>query len=272
MNSLKFLQILLIASFFTGCKGCLKTSDIPPDKTKITVGVMAGPEEKIWEKIKEVAKIKQGLDINLVIFNDYMSPNTALNESSIDANAFQHEPFLNQMVHDRKLDIISVAKTFIFPLAAYSKKISSLSELKQGAKVAIPNDPTNEGRALLLLQKENLIKLRDPTKLLSTPSDIIKNPLGLKIIEFEAAQLPLALQDIDLAIINTTFSQAARLNANKEALTYESSDSSYVNVIAVRTADKDALWAKKLALAVQNQEVMNEANAIFGGAVQPGWR
>lgn len=266
-------SILLVAalfSVFSNCKGCAKTSE--NSQNKIKIGVISGPENQLWEKIRTVAKTSQNLDLEIIIFNDYMTPNIALSDKSIDANAFQHEPFLNHMVTSRKLALESIGKTFIFPLAAYSKKLSSIQELKPLAKIAIPNDPTNEGRALLLLHSQGLIKLKDPKKLLSTPSDIIENNLGLKIIELEAAQLPRALEDVDLAIINTTFSKAAGLNPKKDGLFQEGSDSYYVNIIAVRREDKDAPWVKKLLQAVHNEEVIKAADEIFDGAVLPGWR
>lgn len=268
----KLSCILLIVALFSGCKACMKTTDNSPAHKKIKIGVIGGPENQLWEKIKEVAKTKQDLDLDLVVFNDYMTPNIALSDKSIDANAFQHEPFLNEMVKSRKLALESIGKTFIFPLAAYSKKISNIQELKPSAKIAIPNDPTNEGRALLLLDKQGLIKLEDPTKLLSTPSDIIENNLNLKIIELEAAQLPRTLEDVDLAIINTTFSKAAGLNPKKDGLFQENSDSFYVNIIAARSEDKDAPWVKKLLEAVQNEEIIKAAEEIFDGAILPGWR
>jgi len=249
----------------------MKISDSAQAPHKIKVGVIGGPENELWEKIKEVAKATQDLDLDIIIFNDYMTPNIALNDKSIDANAFQHEPFLDEMVKSRKLAIEAIGKTFIFPLAAYSKKITSIKDLKPFAKVAIPNDPTNEGRALLLLDKQGLIKLKDPLKLLSTPSDIIENNLNLKIIELEAAQLPRTLEDVDLALINTTFSKAAGLNPKKDGLFQENSDSYFVNIIAVRSQDKDAPWVKKLLQAVQNEEVIKAADRIFDGAVLPGW-
>jgi D-methionine transport system substrate-binding protein len=242
------------------------------DKNRIKLGVIAGPENELWEKIKIIALKKENLIVDLVIFNDYMTPNIALNDKSIDANSFQHEPFLQQMVKNKNLALVSVGKTFIFPLTAYSKKISSRDQIKAGMKIAIPNDPTNEGRALLLLDHEGLITLKDPSKIEQLPHDISENPLNLKIIELEAAHLPRALDDVDIAIINTTFSQAAGLNPSKDGLFKEDSDSYFVNVIAVRREDKDALWVRKLLNAVHNPEVSKIAAQIFDGAVVPGWQ
>jgi D-methionine transport system substrate-binding protein len=249
----------------------VKEAEPSAEKNMIKIGVIAGPENELWEKIKSVAKKQENLNIELVIFNDYMTPNIALSDKSIDANAFQHQQFLNEMATNRKLPIESIGRTFIFPLAAYSKNIKTQEEITAGMKIAIPNDPTNEGRALLLLHNKNLIKLKDPKKLLSMPSDIIENPLNLKIIELEAAQLPRVLDDVDVAIINTTFSKAAGLNPKKDGLFQEGSESYYVNIIAVRSEDKDKDWVKKLLRSVQNDEIKAAADQIFDGAVLPAW-
>jgi len=265
---LSMLMSSMLFFVFSNCKGCAKTSS---HENKIKIGVIAGPENLLWEKIKEVAKSSHNLDLEIIVFNDYMTPNIALSDKSIDANAFQHEPFLDNMVSSRNLALKAVGKTFIFPLTAYSKKISSIKELKPQAQIAIPNDPTNEGRALLLLDNQGLIKLKDPTKLLSTPQDIIENPLDLRIIELEAAQLPRALLDVDIAIINTTFSKTAGLDPKKEGLFQENNNSYYVNIIAVRSEDAEAPWVKKLLEVVQSDEVMKAADEIFDGMVLPGW-
>ncbi len=271
MKLYQILGVLALLLFFSGCKGCLNASGDSLEKTTIKIGVISGPETELMEKIKEIAKEEQGLDLELVIFNDFMTPNIALNDKSIDANAFQHEPYLSEMVKSRGFKLESVGKTFIYPLAAYSKKISTAENLGVGGKIAIPNDPTNEGRALLLLHKQGLIELKDPTNLLALPRDIIKNPRNLQIIELEAAQLPRALDDVDIAIINTTFAKAAKLSPTKNGLFREGGDSQYVNIIAVRSAEKEAPWVKKLVAAVQNDRIAKAAEIIFEGAAIPGW-
>lgn len=269
MPSKRFFTALLLCALFASCKGCMDDGIKKPKAIK--VGVIAGPENLLWETIKEVAKRDHDLDLEMVVFSDYMTPNLALSDGSVDANAFQHEPFLNEMVKNRGLKLVSVGKTFIFPLCGYSKKITSTSQLGVNATIAIPNDPTNEGRALLLLHEQGFIKLRDPTKLLSTISDIVENPLKLKIIELEAAQLPRALEDVDVAIINTTFANSAGLNPQKDALFREGRDSFYVNIIAVRSADQQAPWVKKLVDSVHNDDVVTAAETIFAGSALAGW-
>lgn len=266
------LSIVVVVLWgFLSCGGCNKKGDSGADKTTIKIGVIAGPETELMEKIKEIAQKEQGLDLQIVQFSDYMTPNIALNDKSIDANSFQHEPYLNEMVKSRGFKLVCVGKTFIYPLAAYSKKIKMVQDLKRGSKIAIPNDPTNGGRALLLLQRQGLVSLKDPTSLLPQTRDIIKNPLDLVIVELEAAQLPRALDDVDLAIINTTFAGALGLNPAKDGLFMEGSDSQYVNIIAVRAEDKDALWVKKLIKSVHSEQAQAAAQAIFQGGVLPGW-
>jgi D-methionine transport system substrate-binding protein len=263
-----FLGIFAIFLNFWGCKGCVVAGNT---SAKIKLGVIGGPESELWEYVKTIAQKKHGLTIDLVIFNDYMTPNIALNDKSIDANAFQHSPYLHEMVKTRGLKLESVGKTFIFPLAAYSKKLAKINDLKDGAQIAIPNDPTNEGRALLLLHSVGLIELRDSMKLLSLPSDISKNPLNLNFLELDAAQLPRVLEDVDFAIINTTFASAAGLYPRKDALFLEGSDSQYVNIIAVRAEDQSAPWVKKLLTALQNDQIASFAEKLFQGSAIPGW-
>lgn len=268
-NSLvKMLVSLLLLS---GCHGCKHKDQEAATKT-IKVGVIAGPETLLMERIKDVALSEQGLMIEIVQFNDYMTPNIALHDKSIDANSFQHEPYLKEMAASRGFKLVAAGRTFIYPLAAYSKKIRDAKDLAAQAKVGIPNDPTNESRALRLLEKQGLIELRDAESHLCQARDITKNPLGLKIIELEAAQLPRALDDVDMAIINTTFASAAGLNPKNDGLFMEGADSPYVNIVAVREEDKDADWVKKLMKSIQNDKVKQAALEIFKGSVLPGWQ
>lgn len=157
--------------------------------------------------------------MELVTFNDYVMPNEALSRGDIDLNAFQHKPYLDQQIKDRNYKLTPVGNTFVYPIAGYSKKIKSLDELQDGAQVALPNDPTNLGRSLLLLQKQGLIKLKEGTGLLPTVLDVVENPKGLKLIELEAPQLPRSLDDnkIDLAVINTTYASQINLTPLKTA-------------------------------------------------------
>jgi len=267
MRLITIILGLIFAWLWGSCHGCsTKNHD-----SEIKLGVMSGPENELMETVKAVAKERYDLSIKLVVFNDYMTPNIALNDHSIDANAFQHEPFLDEMVKSHKFKLMSAGKTFLFPLAAYSKKIRDVKDVPMNATVAIPNDPTNEGRALLLLARQGLIELKDPNYLFSQAKDISKNPLHLKITELEAAQLPRVLDDVTMAIINTTFAQGAGLSPKKDGLFVEGRDSRYVNIIAVREEDRDAPWVEKLVKSVENARVLEAAEKIFNGGVIAGW-
>ncbi|MXP53614.1 MetQ/NlpA family lipoprotein [Pantoea sp. Seng] len=243
------------------------------DPNHIKVGVIVGAEQQVAETAVKVAKEKYGLDVELVTFNDYVLPNEALSKGDIDVNAFQHKPYLDQQIKDRGYKLVPVGNTFVYPIAGYSKKIKSLDELQNGAQVAIPNDPTNLGRSLLLLQKVGLIKLKDGVGLLPTSLDIVENPKNLKIVELEAPQLPRSLDDqqIALAVINTTYASQIGLTPAKDGIFVEDKDSPYVNLIVSREDNKDAENVKKFVQAYQSDEVSEAANKIFNGGAVKGW-
>ena len=236
----------------------------------IKVGVTAGPHAQILEQVKPVAA-KQGLDIQIIEFTDYVIPNQALAAGDLQANSFQHEPYLDNQVKDRGYELVNVGKTVVYPMGVYSKKVKALTELKDGAKVAVPNDPTNGGRALLLLQAQGLLKLRDGAGLKASPLDIKENPKKLQILELDAAQLPRSLDDVDAAAVNTNFALEAGLDPNKDTIAKESADSPYVNIIAVRKVDKDKPWVATFVNAYHTPEVKQFILDKFKGAVVPGW-
>lgn len=243
------------------------------DPNHIKVGVIVGSEQQVAEVAKKVAKDKYGLDVELVTFNDYVLPNEALSKGDIDVNAFQHKPYLDQQIKDRNYKLVPVGSTFVYPIAGYSKKIKSLDELQNGAQVAIPNDPTNLGRSLLLLQKVGLIKLKDGIGLLPTVLDVVDNPKNIKLVELEAPQLPRSLDDqqIALAVINTTYASQINLTPAKDGIFVEDKDSPYVNLIVAREDNKDAENVKKFVEAYQSDEVSEAANKIFNGGAVKGW-
>ncbi|RRZ88186.1 MetQ/NlpA family lipoprotein [Erwinia sp. 198] len=243
------------------------------DPNHIKVGVIVGSEQQVAEVAKKVAKDKYGLDVELVTFNDYVLPNEALSKGDIDVNAFQHKPYLDQQIKDRNYKLVPVGSTFVYPIAGYSKKIKSLDELQNGAQVAIPNDPTNLGRSLLLLQKIGLIKLKDGIGLLPTVLDVVENPKNIKLVELEAPQLPRSLDDqqIALAVINTTYASQINLTPAKDGIFVEDKDSPYVNLIVAREDNKDAENVKKFVKAYQSDEVSEAANKIFNGGAVKGW-
>lgn len=265
----KILAALLAAfSVLTLAAGCGSSSS---DSKPLKVGVTAGPHAEVMDEVKKVAA-KDGLNIEVVEFNDYVQPNVALAQGDIDANSYQHEPFLDAMVKDRNLPLVSVAKTVIFPMGIYSKKVKSLNDLPPGAIVAIPNDPTNGGRALMLLQKQGVITLKDGvTANSATPQDIVSNPKNLQIKELDAAQIPRSLADVDAAAINTNYAMTAGLVPVKDALVLEDANSPYANIIAVRTKDKDNPAIQKLIKAYHSPEVKKFVEEHFQGSVVTAW-
>ncbi|WP_148873690.1 MetQ/NlpA family lipoprotein [Serratia marcescens] len=270
--SLTFKSIAAIGALIgtLALAGCGQDEKNP---NHIKVGVIVGAEQQVAEVAQKVAKEKYGLDVELVTFNDYVLPNEALSKGDIDLNAFQHKPYLDQQIKDRGYKLVPVGNTFVYPIAGYSKKIKSLDELKEGSQIALPNDPTNLGRSLLLLQKVGLIKLKDGVGLLPTVLDVTENPKNLKLVELEAPQLPRSLDDqqIALAVINTTYASQIGLTPAKDGLFVEDKDSPYVNLLVAREDNKDAENVKKFVQAYQSDEVDAAANKIFNGGAVKGW-
>ena len=236
----------------------------------IKVGVTGGPHAEIMEVVKAEAA-KSGLDIKIVEFSDYIQPNAALAQGDLDANSYQHQPFLDQQIADRGYKIVSVAKTVVFPMGIYSKKVKSLADLAVGAQIGIPNDPTNGGRALLLLEQAGVFKL-DPTKgIKATPLDIVANPKKVKIVEIEAPQLPRTLDDLSASAINTNYALTAGLTPSKDAIILDGADSAYVNVLAVQIKDKDKPWVQTLIAAYHSDAVKAFIDAKYQKAAIPAW-
>lgn len=256
------LSAAIIGVALTGCGN---------DKKELKVGAIAGTEAQITEVAAKVAKEKYGLDVKVVEFSDYSTPNVALNDGSIDVNAFQHKPFLDSQIKDRGFKLVPVGNTFVYPIAGFSKKIKNIADLKDGSQVAVPNDPTNLGRSLILLEKQGLLKLKDVTNLNSTVLDIVENPKHLKIVELDAAQLPRSLEDVDLAVINNSYASQVGLIAGRDSLFVEDKDSPYVNLIVARENNKDEQNVKDFVKAYQSEEVYNKAKDLFKNGVVKGW-
>lgn len=239
---------------------------------KIKVGVMSGPEHTVAEKAAQVAKEKYGLNVEFVLFNDYALPNAAVSKGDLDANAFQHKPYLDKDTAAKGLNNLVIAgNTFVYPLAGYSKKIKQTAQLAEGAVVAVPNDPSNLARALILLEKQGLIKLKDSSNLFSTSLDIVENPKKLKIKEVDTSVAAKALDDVDLAVINNTYAGQVGLNAAEHGVFVESKDSPYVNLIVSRTDNKDSAAIQNFVKAYQTEEVFQEAKKHFKDGVVKGW-
>lgn len=264
MNKRTLIQSALALALATSFSAGVLAQDKP-----LKIGVTAGPHAQIFEQVKKIAA-KDGLNIQIVEFSDYIQPNAALASGDLDGNSYQHKPFLDLQVQDRGYKIVSVGYTVNFPIGLYSKKVKSLAELKEGARFGIPNDPTNGGRVLLVLQDKGLIKLKPGVGLKATPLDVIENPKKLKFVELEAAQLPRSLDDLDASAVNTNFALSAGLNP-KDAIAQEGAKSPYVNILAVRSADKDKPWVAKLLKAYQSEEIRKFIQTEFKGSVQAGF-
>ncbi len=236
----------------------------------ITVAASAVPHAEILEFIKPTLA-KEGVDLKIKVFTDYVQPNVQLVEKRLDANFFQHQPYLDEFNKNRGTNLVTVVGVHVEPFGAYSSKHKTLDELPQGATVAIPNDATNGGRSLLLLEKAGLIKLKDSHNILATAKDISENPKGLKFRELEAATLPRVLTQVDLALINTNYALEAKLDPKKDALAIEGSDSPYVNNLVARPDNKDSDGIQKLAKALRTPEVKKFIEEKYKGAVVPAF-
>lgn len=241
----------------TGCGSSPSASSAAPSaKSEITVGVTPGPYEQIMEAVtKEAAK--EGLTVHVKTFSDYVTPDQALANGDIDLNAYQHEPFLDNFNEKNGTRLVSIGKTILSPLGVYSRKYKTAEQIPDGATIAIPNDPTNGGRALQLLASKGWIQLKSGLGSKATVADITSNPKQIKIIELEAAQLPRSLDDTDASVINGNYALNAGLNSQKDALFAESKDSPYVNIIASRPEDKDNPAYQKFVKAWQSDSVKN---------------
>lgn len=264
------LAVFAAAALLAGCGGEKKTEKAPEEKKRIVVGITPGYSEEIMEFVKDEAK-KQGLDVELKVFSDYVTPDQALAQKEIDLNSFQHGPFLDAFNKKNGTKLVSIGKTYLAPLKLYSTKIKDIKELKDGDKIAIPNDPSNGGRAILMLSKLGLIKVKDGVKASDlTVNDITDNPKHLQILELEAAQLPRSLDDTAASVINAGYANSAKLDPNL-AIAKEDNTSPYVNIIAAREEDKDNPTYVKFVKIFQTDAVKNYINEKAKGALVPAW-
>lgn len=258
------LTILLTFTLFTGCGQKENSDDI------IKIGVSPVPHSEIIEFIQDDLE-KDGVKIEIVEFTDYLTPNKALDEGDIDANFFQHKPYMDDCVEKDKLDIVSLGNVHIEPMGFFSSKYDNIDDLKDGSTIAIPNDATNGGRALLLLEKFDLIKLDKKVGLLATENDIVENPKNLKFEALEAASLPRVLNDVDGAIINGNYALEADLVPTKDALIIEEKDSPFANIVAVRKGEENEEKFEILMKHLQSDKVKKFIEENYEGALIPAF-
>lgn len=242
------------------------------DPNQIRVGTISGPETQLMRVAQQVALKQTGLQVKITEFSDYSLPNRALNDGSLEANLFQHQRFLNAEIKNKQYALVPIATFFIYPMGIYSNKIHQLDALRQNALVAIPNDPSNEARALLLLQQAGLLQLKTNATRLATPRDILSNPKHLQLKELDAAQLTRALPDVDVALINTNYAVLAKRVAQQGAFYWENKNSSYANLLVVRDNDKNNPKFNALIRALHSPEVLAAAKTLFHAQAIPAWK
>lgn len=236
----------------------------------LKVAASPTPHAEILNQCKDILK-EQGIDLVVTEYGDYVFPNTAVEDGDEDANYFQHVPYLDDFNAERGTHIVSVAGIHIEPMGLYAGKTASLDAIPDGGKVAVPNDVTNEGRALLLLETQGIIKLKDSSSLAATPNDIAENPKNLEFVELAAENIPANLDEVDIAAINSNYALGAGLNPVTDALAIEAADSPYVNVLCVKEGNEDNVAVQALVKALQSDAIKEFINNTYGGAVVPAF-
>ena len=277
-----FASVCVAAGLAFGLAGC--GDDNAPksgDAKTLTVGASPVPHADILNLIAPQLQ-KEGITLKVIEFSDYIQPNLSLNDKELDANFFQHKPYLDSFnakngtyldsfSKDRGLKLTSLVAVHIEPMGVYSHKVKNVADVAEGSEVAIPNDPTNGGRALKVLETAGLIKVRPEAGVTATINDVVDNPKKIKFREIEAAQLPRALDDVVLAVINSNYALGAGLNPVKDALAIESKDSPYANIVAIRTGDDSRAEIQKLKAALTSAEVKKFIETEYKGAVVPAF-
>ena len=278
----KFLSLALALTLSLSLAACGAKKEEAPAETPaetpaestepvvLNVAASATPHAEILEQVVDVLA-EQGIDLQIHEYGDYIVPNTAVEEGEEDANYFQHIPYLESFNEKEGTHLVSVGGIHIEPMGIYAGKSTSLEELPDGAEIAIPNDPTNEGRALLLLEAQGLIKLADSTNLEATPSDIVENPKNLTFKELEAAMIPNAVDEVDLSVINVNYALEAGFNPVEDALAIEDADSPYVNILVVKEGNENNPAIQALVEALHSEDVRAFINEKYAGAVVPAF-
>lgn len=264
------LVLVLVLSVFCGCGE--KKEEGETELTVIKVGASVRPHAEILEQVKE-ALAEKGYELQIVEYNDYIIPNTATEDGELDANYFQHQPYLTDFNNENGTHLVAVAAIHYEPYGLYPGKTATLEELQEGAQIAIPNDGTNEARALMLLEAQGLIKLREDVGFTATILDIAENPMNLDIVEVEAAQIPRSLQDVDMAVINGNYAIEAGLSVAKDAVATEDVESAaaqtYANILVVKEGNENNEGILALAEALKSETVKEFILNTYDGAVVP---
>ncbi|QCP50044.1 MetQ/NlpA family lipoprotein [Trinickia violacea] len=269
MNKRKLLGTVL-TSIVVGWGLASAQLSLAADQT-VRVGIMSGEDEDVWRVVSANAA-KHGLTVKVTTFSDYTQPNEALSQHDLDANSFQHKPYLDAQIKARGYKISPVGFTYVQPIGLYSHKVKSVAALPQGATIAVPNDPSNEGRSLLLLQAQGLITLKPDVGLLPTARDIDKNPKNIHIKELDAGIVGRAIDDVDAAVINTDWAIKAGIKIPQERIAREAvKGNPYRNFLAVNEKDANAPWVRTLVDAYQQPNVAAEILAVYHGATLPAW-
>lgn len=260
------MRLPIILAFCVSLLACSK-----PSPTTLTIGTITGPESELVETAKDVAQERYGLTIKIIEFNDYNLPNEALEDGSIDANIYQHLPYLQESMKAHGYHLEVIGKTFVYPMAIYSNRYKSIYKIPHHAVIAIPNDPSNETRALLLLKQAGLVSLKPSNKRQHTLEDILANPKELQFKELDAAQLPRVLDDVDAAIINTTFALPAGLRPSRDGIVVENKNSPYANLIVINQNSTKKAQLEQFVKAMNSDEVKHQAHNLFGDAAIAAW-
>ena len=267
-NILKFTLAGVVALGLAACDSKetkkVEETKVEAKKTTIKIGATPVPHVEILEAVKPLLKAK-GYDLEIVEFTDYVTPNIAVNEGELDANFFQHLPYLSEFNKNKNTDLVKTVNVHLEPMGLYSHKIKALGELADGATIAVPNDPTNESRALDILVKEGLLKFKEVD--FKTVVDITENPKNLKIKELDAPQLPRVLDEVDAAIINTNYALSANLNPLKDAIIIESKDSPYANIVVVKKGNENKDSIKALNEAINSEEIRTFIKEKYQGSI-----
>ncbi len=266
--------VLIVTTFFilitfVACGDKEEESEQLSDE-KLVIGVTGGPHEQIFEVVKEIAA-KDGLEIELKVFSDYVMPNTALAEGEIDLNSYQHKPFMDKFNEDHETDLVAAFPTVLSAIGVYSNDLTDINDTPQHAKIGIPNDPTNGARALILFEDAGIIELDDEKRDTATPLDIVTNERDVEFIELDAAQIPLMLDEVDLAVINGNFATSNGLDPTTDSIFSEDVDSPYVNHLVARSGNENDPVIQVLKNAYYSDEVKEFILQEFNGAYEPSW-